>query len=295
MTARLQRAAFVRIYESDAELNVITPKGRVQQFRGASAELTRAVLDFLCQPQTHETLVAHISELSGQDAATVVAETVTALRAAGVVEAAPDPRAARPAQAHAGAQVVVALCGGIAAAHAPLLTELLLARGLLVRVAATENALAFVSPMALSALTHQPVVSSMRSEDASEPAVHIALADWADAVVVYPATATTLARIAGGDCSTLVSALAISTRAPVLLVPAMNENMFRSPSAQRNLGQLRQDGFLIAHPSLGYEIATAPEDRRPSFGGAPPVGAVADMVEAILAGAGQISAARLSH
>ncbi|HMR75924.1 MAG TPA: hypothetical protein PKD61_12445, partial [Polyangiaceae bacterium] len=111
MTARLQRAAFVRIYESDAELNVITPKGRVQQFRDASAELTRAVLDFLCQPQTYETLVAHISELSGQDAATVVAETVTALRAAGVVEAAPDPHAARPTQSHAGAQVVVALCG----------------------------------------------------------------------------------------------------------------------------------------------------------------------------------------
>ncbi len=105
--------------------------------------------------------------------------------------------------------------------------------------------------------------------------------------VVYPATATTLSRIGTGDCSTVVSALAISARKPVLLVPAMNEDMLRSVSAQRNLAQLREDGFFIAHPSLGYEVATAPGDRQSTFGGAPPVAAVADMVEAIVVEATQ--------
>ncbi len=280
MTAQLQRSAFVRIYERGDSLSVIAADGSVRRFNGASAELTRAVLDFLCEPDTQDELVAHVSELSGRDASGVVGETVAALQGCGVVE---DAAMARPAATDVRARIVVALSGGIAAAHAPLLAEVLFARGFLVRFAATESALRFVSSMALSALTHQPVVTSLWPKDETEPAVHIALARWADAVVVYPATATTLSRIATGDCSTVVSALAISARSPVLLVPAMNEDMFRSASARRNLTQLREDGFFIAHPSLGYEVATAPEDRQSTFGGAPPVAAVADIVEAIVA------------
>ena len=100
-------------------------------------------------------------------------------------------------------------------------------------------------------------------------------------VVVYPATATTLSRIARGDCSTAVSALAISTQAPVILVPAMNEAMLRAPAVQRNLTQLKQDGFWITHPSIGYEVAETPALRKPAFGAAPPVQAVVDVVEAV--------------
>lgn len=106
---------------------------------------------------------------------------------------------------------------------------------------------------------------------------------WAHAIVVYPATATTLSRLARGDCSTVVSALAISARAPVILVPAMNEAMLLAKSVQRNLAQLRDDGFVIMHPSRGYEVAEDPATRAPAFGAAPPLQAVVDVVDAVVA------------
>ncbi|MGH7297745.1 MAG: flavoprotein, partial [Polyangiaceae bacterium] len=158
----------------------------------------------------------------------------------------------------------------------------LLGRGLRVRVAATPSALRFVSALALEALTHEAVVRSRWPVQVGAPVPHLELARWADVVVVYPATATTLSRIARGDCSSVVSALAISARAPVLLAPAMNEAMLDAPSVRRNLAQLRDDGFIVMHPSLGYEVAAAPTDRRLRYGAAPTVQNVVRVVEATL-------------
>jgi hypothetical protein len=178
--------------------------------------------------------------------------------------------------------VLLGLTGGVAAAFAPALVQLLQARGIEVRVAATRRALKFVGALALEALTHAPVVSSLWPRDASEPVPHIALARWADLVVVYPASAASIARLASGSTSTVVSAAAIASRAPVLVVPSMNDAMYVAPALQRNLEQLREDGFLVAHPVLGIEVADAPDRRMPMLGAAPPVGAVAELVEAIL-------------
>jgi 3-polyprenyl-4-hydroxybenzoate decarboxylase len=278
--AKLRRAAIVRIFESAHELCIVQGDGRVVRISGESAELARALLDHLCEPRTREEVYEHISALSGSDAtkSPAVGQALDALCAAGVVTDSP----LEVVEARQGPRVVIALSGGVAAAFAPALAELLLARGCELRFAATESALRFVTPLALSALSHQRVVTSLWPESDQEPVPHLALASWAELVIVYPATATTLARIAGGDCSSVVSALAISARVPVLLVPAMNENMLRAPSVQRNLALLRDDGFVITHCSLGYEVAQAPAARRPVLGGAPPFQAVVDVAGALL-------------
>jgi hypothetical protein len=280
-----QRARYARIYERGDELTVLGDAAS-RRLSGASAELARAMLDHLRQPRTRDELVAHIAEISNERAPErlgVVDEMLAILKESGAVVNAPasGPTVAA-ARAGDARRVVVALSGGIAAAHAPALVELLIGQGLLVRVASTPSALRFVQGMALEALTHERVVSRPWPKDPRESVPHLALARWADLVVVYPATATTLARIAQGDCSTVVSALAVSARCPVILAPAMNESMFDAPSVQRNLRALREDGFVIAHPSLGYEVALEPEERSPAFGGAPPVQMMVEITLAVL-------------
>jgi phosphopantothenoylcysteine decarboxylase/phosphopantothenate--cysteine ligase len=195
-----------------------------------------------------------------------------------VVDAAPSAGPPRAASVD-GPRVVLALSGGVVAAHAPALTEMLLARGFQVRTTATPSALRFVSALALEALTHEPVVRARELDELGE------LAHWAQLVVVYPATAATLSRIARGECSSVVSvlsALAISAHVPVILAPAMNEAMWDAPAVQRNLQALRGDGFIVMHPSLGYEVAVAPSERGLAFGAAPTVQTVALVAEAVL-------------
>ena len=90
---------------------------------------------------------------------------------------------------------------------------------------------------------------------------HVALAEWADLVVVYPASATTIARLAHGDFSDVVAAVALTTRAPVVIVPSMNAEMLEAPAVQRNLDVLRGDGVAIVHGVPGEEAADAPAVR----------------------------------
>jgi hypothetical protein len=274
----LVRARFVHVYERRDELTIVDHAGRAQRLTGDSATLARAVLDHLRTPQTPDDVRAHVAELTGsRDGLAVVDELLMLLQTTGVVvanERAPDPPR--------GANVVLAIGGGVVAAHAPALTELLLGRGHRVRVCATKSALRFVRSLPLRALTHERVIKGLWPRGELEIVPHLALARWADVTLVYPATATTLSRIARGDCSTIVSAVAISTRKPVVLVPAMNSDMFDAPAVQRNLAQLRDDGFVIMHPSRGYEVAESPTDRAPSFGAAPPLPAIVDVVDVVL-------------
>ena len=171
--------------------------------------------------------------------------------------------------------------------HAPALVQLLQARGFEVRIAATEEALRFVRCEALEALIHRPVVRGMWPVDELHAVSHIELATWADIVVVAPASATTIHRIATGEFSSVVAAIALATRAPVLVVPAMNAAMYSSPSVQRNLAQLAEDGVHVAHPARGIEVADRPDERRPTLGGALPPDAVLQLIEAVLRGAGE--------
>jgi 3-polyprenyl-4-hydroxybenzoate decarboxylase len=275
----LGRAPTVRIYERRDELTLVDDGGRVMHLSSPASVIARELLEKCRVPRERAGLLVRF-----RGARRAVAESVLAVLEEAGALVGWGPAVDRPAAGEE-LRVVLALTGGIVAAHAPALTEMLLARGVRVRIAATASALRFVSARALEALTHEPVVRSMwpslRAAGAA-PVPHLELAKWAHAVVVYPATATTLSRIARGDCSTIVSAIAVSARVPVLLAPAMNEAMVDAPAVRRNLATLREDGFLVLHPSFGYEVAAAPGARAPSYGAAPTVQTVALVTEVVL-------------
>jgi hypothetical protein len=285
------RARVLRAYDHRETTTILGDDGDLRRFSGDSAELVRAILGFVASPRSGEELLAHLSELAGEPIAWTgpVAETMALLEAAGAVR---DQAPSEPVAPRAGPRVVLGLTGAVAAAFAPGLVQILQARGFAVRVAATRGALRFVGALALEALTHAPVVASLWPSDPRAPVPHLDLARWADAMVVYPATATSIARLAAGSCGTVVSAAAIATRAPVLIVPSMNQAMYTAPAVQRNLEQLREDGFFLAHPSCGIEVADAPASRAPMLGAAPPIGAVADLIQAIVQGSGDGGSAR---
>ena len=273
----LQRAPFVRIYERNDELTVLDERGRVMRLSGGACAIARELLEQFRVPRQPQELLARM----GGRRRKLADEVLSVLEEGGVLVA-PGRSAVERSPPGEAFRVVLALTGGVVAAHAPALTEMMLGRGFRVRVAATPSALRFVSALALEALTHEPVVRSRWPSHVGAMVPHLELAQWAGVVLVYPTTATTLSRIARGDCSSIVSALAISARVPVILVPAMNEAMFDAPSVRRNLAQLREDGFVVMHPSLGYEVAVAPSDRKLHYGAAPTVQSVVLVTEAVL-------------
>jgi SAM-dependent methyltransferase len=170
----------------------------------------------------------------------------------------------------------------VQAIDSPQLVRALQAIGCDVRIALTDAAAKFVAFDALAALVHRAVWRDLWSGDAATPVPHVNLAEWADLVVVYPASATTLSRIATGDCSDLVSAIVCATRAPVVIAPSMNDAMYGSPAVQANLATLRDHGRWLVHPSLGVEVAHAPSDRRSIVGPAPPPAAMLDVIRHLL-------------
>ena len=280
----LRRAPLVRIYDVGDRTVVLAADGTRHELAGDSAALARAVLALLEQPHTREQLLAALAELSGGpiEHTGAIDELLALLVRARVLgsEAPPAPRRHGP-------RLLLGLTGAVASMHAPALVQLLQARGFEVRIAATEEALRFVRCEALEALIHRPVVRGMWPVDELHAVPHIELATWADIVVVAPASATTIHRIATGEFSSVVAAIALATRAPVLVVPAMNAAMYSSPSVQRNLAQLAEDGVHVAHPARGIEVADRPDDRRPTLGGALPPEAVLQLIEAVLRGAGE--------
>lgn len=148
-------------------------------------------------------------------------------------------------------RILVAVGGGIAAYKVPELVRALVRAGHDVRCMLTPAAAEFVSPLALQALTGQPVRARL-FDAAEEGAIdHIALADWADLLLVAPATANLIARLASGLADDLVTTVALATRAPLLLAPAMNVNMWHHPATQHNLGLLRERGARCVGPDAG--------------------------------------------
>ncbi|MBS1120990.1 MAG: phosphopantothenoylcysteine decarboxylase/phosphopantothenate/cysteine ligase, partial [Deltaproteobacteria bacterium] len=142
----------------------------------------------------------------------------------------PRTRAPRdPAQPLAGAHIVVGVTGGIAAYKAAELVRLLDKAGATVEVAMTARAQEFVGPMTFQALTRRPVFTNLFSLTEEASIGHIALADRADLVIIAPATANTIARLAAGQSDDAVAAVVLATRAPVLLAPSMNVHMWSHP------------------------------------------------------------------
>ena len=159
-----------------------------------------------------------------------------------------------PISQHHGSQhhVLLAVSGGIAAVKAPELVRALRKAGLAVRCVTTRNAAHFVAPLALQALSGESVRTDLFDPEQEGKIDHIALADWADAVVVAPATADLLAKMAHGIADDLVSTLLLATRAPVLVAPSMNVNMWRHAATQANVATLRERGVRFVGPDSGW-------------------------------------------
>jgi phosphopantothenoylcysteine decarboxylase/phosphopantothenate--cysteine ligase len=148
-------------------------------------------------------------------------------------------------------RVLLAVSGGIAAYKIPELVRQLRGAGHEVRCVLTRAALEFVSPLTLQTLSQQAVRTELFDPSEEGQIDHIALADWAEAAVVAPATANLLAKMAAGIADDLVTTLLLATRAPVLVAPAMNVNMWRHAATRANVAALRDRGVRLVGPESG--------------------------------------------
>src|SRR5262245_12573833 len=148
-------------------------------------------------------------------------------------------------------RIVLAVTGGIAAYKTPELVRALVGRGHHVRCILTAAAAEFVSPLVLQTLSGEPVRSRLLDAGEEGRIGHIDLADWAELVLLAPATANSLAKHAAGIADDLVGTVLLATRAPVLVAPAMNVNMWEHPATQANLETLRARGMRFVGPATG--------------------------------------------
>ncbi|MEM6397977.1 MAG: phosphopantothenoylcysteine decarboxylase [Bacteroidota bacterium] len=152
-----------------------------------------------------------------------------------------------------GKKIILGISGSIAAYKAATLARLLVKAGAEVKVLMTDAATDFISPLTLSTLSKNEVLRSVRSEAGWNN--HVELGLWADAYVIAPATANTLARLANGICDNILAAVYLSARCPVYFAPAMDMDMWLHPSTQRNLTLLKEAGDRIIDPPSG-ELAS---------------------------------------
>lgn len=150
-----------------------------------------------------------------------------------------------------GHKILLCVCGGIAAYKSADLVRRLRDAGAEVTVAMTENAQHFVGATTFQALSGRPVRTSLWDAAAEAAMGHIELARWADRVLIAPATANTLARLAHGFADDLVSTLCLATTAPVTVAPAMNHRMWLHPATQANIAMLRERGVSVVGPNDG--------------------------------------------
>jgi len=147
--------------------------------------------------------------------------------------------------------IVLGVSGGIAAYKSAELLRLLVKNGAKVRVIMTQNANAFVGPVTFEALSGQKVCTSLFERDGDASIKHIDWATEADAVVIAPATANVVGKFAHGIADDALSTFILAVTCPVLVCPSMNTQMFESRSVQRNLDQLKADGYFVIDPESG--------------------------------------------
>ena len=150
-----------------------------------------------------------------------------------------------------GQKLLLCVCGGIAAYKAADLVRRLRDAGAEVQVAMTENAQRFVGAQTFQALSGHPVRTSLWDTQAEAAMGHIELARWADRIVIAPATANTLAKLAHGFADDLVSTLCLATTAPISIAPAMNHRMWLHAATQANIATLRARGVQVIGPDDG--------------------------------------------
>ncbi len=167
-----------------------------------------------------------------------------------------------------GQNILLGITGGIAAYKTPMLVRQLVEAGANIQVVMSENAHRFVTSTTLQAVSGNPVRDDLWDPAAEAAMGHIELARWADQILIAPATANAIARLAAGDASNLLYTLCLASTAPISLAPAMNQQMFQHPAVQRNLATLTADGCRVIGPDSGDQACgdqgpgrmTEPED-----------------------------------
>ncbi|MEE8108818.1 MAG: bifunctional phosphopantothenoylcysteine decarboxylase/phosphopantothenate--cysteine ligase CoaBC [Gammaproteobacteria bacterium] len=148
-------------------------------------------------------------------------------------------------------KILLGVSGGIAAYKSPDLVRRLRERGAEVRVVMTGGAQRFITPLTLQAVSGWPVRTDLWDEHAESAMGHIELARWADLILIAPATANLIARLASGSADDLLGTLCLASQAPLFLAPAMNQQMWANPATQANCARLRERGITLLGPDAG--------------------------------------------
>ena len=151
-----------------------------------------------------------------------------------------------------GKKIVLGITGSIAAYKSCLLIRELIKKGAEVQVVITPAGKEFITPITLSALTHKPVISEFFSQKDGTWNSHVDLGLWADAMVIAPCTAASLSKMANGVADNMLITTYLSMKAPVFIAPAMDLDMYKHPSTQKNLETLRGYGYHIIEPANGF-------------------------------------------
>ena len=159
-------------------------------------------------------------------------------------------------------RIVLGITGGIAAYKAAELTRLLVKEGIAVDVVMTPAATQFIAPMTLQALSGNPVLTDLWHSGAANAMGHIDLSRHADAIVVAPASADFIAKLAQGHADDLLSTLCLARNCPLLVAPTMNVQMWTNPATQRNVAQLKADGIEMLGPGSGGQACGEVGDGR---------------------------------
>jgi len=150
-----------------------------------------------------------------------------------------------------GKNIVVGVCGGIAAYKVVDLVSRLRKLGADIQVIMTENACQFVTPLTFRSLSNNPVITDMWDEPKEWDVQHISVANRADIFIIAPATANIIGKVANGIADDMLSTTIMATKAPVYFVPAMNTNMYENPITQQNITKLQALGYKFMEPGIG--------------------------------------------
>jgi phosphopantothenoylcysteine decarboxylase / phosphopantothenate---cysteine ligase len=154
-----------------------------------------------------------------------------------------------------GKNILLGVCGSIASYKSAYLTRLLVKSGANVKVIMTNEAKSFITPLTLSTLSKNPVYSDYFNETTGEWNNHVDFGLWADYLILAPATANTLAKLANGLCDNLLAATYLSAKCPVYFAPAMDLDMWKHPSTRENISRLERYGNIQINPGYG-ELAS---------------------------------------
>lgn len=147
-------------------------------------------------------------------------------------------------------KILIGITGGIAAYKIPLLVSQLRKKGAEVKVIMTKNATNFITPLTLQTISENPVSIDLFNSHQAVP--HISLSDWADIIVIAPATANIIGKVAGGIADDLLSTTIMASKSRTIFVPSMNVNMLENPIVQRNIQTLKEFDYLFIEPDTGW-------------------------------------------